>query len=328
MVTASVPGGSRTERLVYILVGSGIVAGFLSLLLWDSIVIPINTGHVGVYFSRFFGGTVTKWIEPEGVAFKLPWDKILIVDVRTQTRTFSVPTLSSEGMRTEVDLTVLFRPWPDLTPLLLKKIGPEYADKVVGPLAIETLRESIGQVDSMLLYRVDNKKIQTELLARLRAEPVGDYIEFQDLIVKRIILPDQISKAIEEKLAQEQMSLSYKFRLDRQKQEAERLRIEAIGLQNFYSVVADSLTEQLLTWRGIEATLKLAESPNAKVVIIGADGNLPLILGNEIQRLPPPGGTQKPVPGHHSPLPQFNEMPPIFEDKMDIPSTASGLKSE
>lgn len=314
--------GRRFEQIITVLVGGGIVIGFLLLLLWKLIVIPINTGHIGVYFSRFFGGTITEWIQPEGVGFKLPWDRMLIVDVRTHTRTYKVMALSSEGMRAEIEMAVLFRPWPDLAPVLLKRIGPDYADKVVDPLAIETLREAIGQLDSTNLYTIESKSLQTDLLQRLRAEAIGEYLEFQDLIVRRIVLPDEIVKAIEQKLAQEQLALSYQFRIERQKNEAERLRIEAIGLQNFYSILADALTEPLLTWRGIEATLKLAESPNTKVVIVGADGNLPLILGSEVKKLPGASGPPTPATGADSMLPRFEDLPSIFQgnaDKMPPP---------
>jgi prohibitin 2 len=323
------PGNSRTERLVYILVSGGIVGGFLVLLLWNSVVIPINTGQVGVYFSRLFGGTIIDRIEPEGVALKFPWDTIHIVDVRTQTRKYTVPTLSSEGMRSELDVKVLFRPIRNSTPLLLKNIGPDYSDTVVSALSVEAIREVIGQLESMTIFTIGAKQLQADLLGRLRAEELAKYIEFQDLIISRVSLPVNISKAIEDKLTHEQMALSYSFRIDRQKLEAERLRIEAIGLQNFYSVVSEALTERLLIWRGIDATLKLAESPNAKVVIVGANGNLPLILGSDIHKTALPAKQLEAVPGHHSPLPKFDKLPPIFKSKRDslpVPPMRDGKK--
>jgi hypothetical protein len=138
-------------------------------------------------------------------------------------------------------------------------------------------------------------------------------IEFQELIISRIVLPETVLSAISEKLALEQRASSYVFRLQQERQEAERLRIEAIGIQNFYAIVSGALTENLLTWRGIEATVELSRSPNSKIVIVGSGKDqLPLILGSDIQNLPPAKPID-PVDPKDAESADWGKLPSIFQ---------------
>jgi hypothetical protein len=153
--------------------------------------------------------------------------------------------------------------------------------------------------------------MQQQVESRLRAATRGTHIFFEAVVIRSLTLPEPVNAAINAKLAEEQYALSYVFRLQRERSEAERKHIEAIGIQNFYAIVANSLTPSLLTWRGMEATVEVARSPNSKVVIVGGGKDqMPLILGSDIGNLPAqaPG----PVSKTPEPLPDLTKLPPLF----------------
>lgn len=309
--------GGRRDRLIVGIIGGMVLAGFLLLLLWRTIFVPILPGHVGVLYRLFLGGTVVERVLNEGLQVKFPWNRIYIFEVRVQARDFQVFALSAEGMPINVEITTLFRVERDTAGRLLKEVGTDYIERIVRPLSIGSVREVIARFDSHELYTVDARELQLDILEFLQASKQGSLIHYQDVKIRSIKLPQRVVAAIEEKLAQEQLAASYQFRLARQRQEAERLRIEGIGLRNFYSVVSSALTDQLLTWRGIEATVRLADSPNSKVVIVGGGKDqLPLILGGELGSLPKPSGEVLPVGPDAGELPDWLNLPPIFEDPM------------
>ena len=124
------------------------------------------------------------------------------------------------------------------------------------------------------------EEIQLEIEMRLEEKLSNNYIQLNDVLIRNIELPLTLEQAIERKLQQEQESLEYEFRIEKASKEAERKRIEAEGIRDFQNIVSQSISDELLQWKGIEATTILAESNNAKVVVIGAgDDGLPLILG-------------------------------------------------
>ena len=125
------------------------------------------------------------------------------------------------------------------------------------------------------------EEIQIEIQDRLREKLVSNYIQLNDVLIRNIRLPQTLEEAIERKLQQEQESLEYEFRLEKETKEAQRKRIEAEGIRDFQEIVSEGISDELLRWKGIEATQKLAESPNSKVVVVGSgDDGLPIILGN------------------------------------------------
>jgi hypothetical protein len=141
-----------------------------------------------------------------------------------------------------------------------------------------------------------------------------DDIEYLDVIIRDLRLPPNLNAAITRKLSEEQIAEAFEYILQQARQEAERLRIEAIGIQTFYSIVADALSPQLLTWRGIEATVQIARSNNAKVVIVGGGKDqLPLILGSDIATQPDVPIPPAVDPGDHR-LPDFDDLPLIFPE--------------
>ncbi|SMF44547.1 Regulator of protease activity HflC, stomatin/prohibitin superfamily [Tistlia consotensis] len=315
MTKRATPLFSRAERVVAFLVGTSLILALVLMLLWRFVFVAIPPGYVGALYSLLGGGTVLNHVLPEGLAIKWPWNRIYLFEVRTQRLPYKVVALSAEGMNVMIEGATLFHPVYDKVPTILSSLGTDYRDRIVAPLTRSIIRQTVTNYNSNELYSVDHQKLQAEILALVELHPLSKLIDFDDVVITRISLPDHIANAIEDKLAQEQRAASYEFRLAAEKQEAERLRIQAIGIRNFYSIVSDALNDTLLTWRGIEATVQLAQSPNSKVVIVGGGKNqLPLILGSDIGQV---SHTPKPVPpisGEAAPLPDWAQLPKIFED--------------
>ncbi len=307
----------RGPKLLAFLIGTILVGGFLSLMLWQTIFVRILPGHVGVLYSLLFGGTVTQELYPEGLAIKLPWNRMYIFQTRVQASPFEVLTLSAEGMPIIVEATTLFRVVRDEAAGLLIDVGPDYNERIVKPMSAASVRESVARYNSHELYSIDARKLQHDILNLLRNTPQANLIFYQEVAIRRISLPEPVVAAIQRKLAEEQQAAAYEFRLEAERLEAERLRIQAIGLRNFYSIVQSSLTDKLLTWKGIEATIEIARSPNTKVVIVGGQKDqMPLILGSDIGNIPPGSTPVNLVSGNESPLPKWSEIPSIFNDPL------------
>lgn len=309
----SVPLFGPAEKAIAWTVGIAILIGIILLLLWRFVFLTIPPGHVGVLFSLLGGGTVREHVMPEGLAMKWPWNRVYLFEVRTQRLPFTVLALSAEGMRVTVEGAALFRPERAKTPDVLAELGQDYPTRIVLPLTRAVIREQITQYNSNELYSVDHKALQDEMLKDMRLHALSTDIVIDDLALTEIRLPPQISQAIDLKLAQEQRAAGYQFLIAAEEREAERLRIQAIGLQNFYSIVSESLNDTLLTWRGIEATVQLAQSNNSKVVIVGGGKDqLPLILGSDVANLPSEPQAIPRVDASRFQLPDWNKLPPMF----------------
>ena len=275
--------GRLRDRVEAYVVGTLALAGILVLLLWRLVIVVVPAGHIGVLYSLLGGGTVINDVYHEGLALKLPWNKMYLFETRVQSLALDVEALSLEGLRVDVKANLIFHIDPNSAPRLLKEVGTDYVDRLIMPVTLGVVRRVIGKFDSHRLYTIDSELLTGQMLDALRGEPKSAILLYDDMIVTRVILPDGMRKAIEDKLTQEQYAASYEFILARARSEAERQRIEAIGLENYYATVARSLSKDVLTWTGIQATLDLARSNNSKIVVVGGGTNqMPLILGSEI----------------------------------------------
>jgi prohibitin 2 len=327
--TSDLRRAAQGNRALSIAIGVLLAGGLALLLLWNAILVRIPPGHVGVLYSLFYGGTVTDTLYPEGLALKLPWNRMYIFDARWQALPFHVDAFSQEGMPIKVDATIIFRLKRPQIPYVPVELGSGYAEEFVKPIATGAVRLLISRYNSHDLYTVDYKDLYERLMEQLQNSAEARFFDYHDVIARRIELPPDIVDAIQRKLNEEQIAASYQFRLSAQRQEAERLRIQAIGLRNFYSILQDSLTDKLLTWRGIEATVEIAKSPNAKIVIVGGQKDqMPLILGSEFGHLPASPEPVAPVPGTASPLPDFNTLPPLFPNPGRAPQPSDGAAAD
>jgi prohibitin 1 len=266
---------SRVENLIPRRLGGIVTAVVLLILAWISVT-SVPTGNVGV-LTLF--GRVTGEILPEGIHLINPLKSVNKLSVQTQSikETANVP--SNEGLILALDSTLLFHLDRTKAAEVYQRIGDDYSAKVVEPTLRAAIRSATSAHTANALYtsarELVAKQIQDELIVELGAR--GFTVE--NVLLRDVQLPALLKTSVEAKQQAEQDALRMSFVLQKEKQEAERKRIEAQGIADFQRIVAQGISPQLLEWKGIEATEKLATSPNAKVVLIGnSKTGLPLIL--------------------------------------------------
>ena len=218
----------------------------------------------------------------EGFKIIAPWNKVYLYNVKQQ-EFFegNMQVLSSNGLEISLDLSVLYQPDYTKLGLLHKTKGENYVNIVLIPQIRAVARSVVGRYTPEQLYSTKRDAIQNEIFIETRDDVLGQYIQLNSVLVRDVTLPTAIKEGIERKLVQEQEALEYEFRLVKAEQEAERQRIDAEGKARANRILSASLTDRILQEKGIEATLKLAESPNSKVIVVGSGENgLPIILGN------------------------------------------------
>jgi regulator of protease activity HflC (stomatin/prohibitin superfamily) len=189
--------------------------------------------------------------------------------------------LSANGLTIRTELSYRYRPIQEKIGVLHNNVGENYHERIVIPEIRSATREVIGKYLPEELYSSKRDSIQTEIFDLAAARISEKNIALDAVLIRDVGLPEKLKQAIERKLQEEQSSLEYEFRLTRAEKEAERQRIEAEGKAAANRILSQSLTDKVLRDKGIEATLRLAESPNAKVIVVGGgDEGLPLILGN------------------------------------------------
>lgn len=244
----------------------------------------IDAGKAGVLWKRFSGGVVTD--RPplrEGFHIIAPWNKVYVYEVRKQELSFkNMKVLSSNGLDIQLEASAWYQPKFDKLGKLHQEIGEDYRTRIILPTIRSAARSVVGRYTPEQLYSSKRDAIQKEIFEETKRIVDDNYIDLSEVLVRDITLPPTIKDAIERKLRQEQESLEYEFRIEKAKKEAERQEIEAQGKSNANKILNSSLTEKILQDKGIEATIKLSESKNSKVVIIGSgkDG-MPIILGNQ-----------------------------------------------
>ena len=252
------------------------------LLLWGSLTVTIPSGYAGLVFHTFSNGVdTTETPLGSGFHIKAPWNKVYEYEIRQKERMERIEVLSSNLLIIEMDLTVFYQPQFESLGLLEIQRGRSYEEKVVVPAMRSVAREVIAKYLPEEFNTTRRDEIQTEIDARMREKLSENYLRLNDVLIRNIRLPKTLEAAIERKLQQEQESLEYEFRLEKASKEADRMRIEAEGIRDYQAIVSKGISQELLKWKGIEATSALANSPNTKVVVIGsAKDGLPLILGD------------------------------------------------
>lgn len=258
-----------------------LIAVILVIIFWSKMTVTITAGHAGVLFKTFGGGVDTEKTYSEGFHFIAPWNKMYKYETRQQETSENMKVLSSNGLEIIVDLSAWYKPKFNELGLLHAKIGTDYLNRVIIPSLRASARSVIGRYTPDELYSTKRDIIQDEIFAESETLLAKKYVFIDKVLIRAVILPPTIKKAIETKLKQEQEFLEYKFKLDKAKQEAERQRIEADGKAIANKIINASLTDKVLREKGLQATLELAKSNNAKIVIIGnSKDGMPLILGD------------------------------------------------
>ena len=260
---------------------TGIVIIIVLLLSWSSITITIEAGHGGVLFKRFGGGIDLEHTYGEGFHFIAPWNKMYIYEVRQQETAEEMNVLSSNGLEIQVDVSAWYQPSYDHLSKLHAEIGTSYLQRVVVPSLRSSARSVVGRYTPEQIYSTKRDVIQEEIYTETKKLLDEKIVQLNEFLIRSVKLPATIKVAIETKLKQEQLTLEYEFKLETATKEAERQKIEAEGKARANNIINASLTDKILREKGIEATLKLSESPNTKVVVIGnSKDGLPLILGD------------------------------------------------
>lgn len=241
----------------------------------------IGSGEGGVRYS-IFGGTSLDQTYGEGVNIHAPWVTVFKYDLRIQERTDELSALSSNGLTIGLDASIRWRPVADALPMLHVTYGTDYSEKLVMPELRSAVREVVGRYTPEELYSTRRTELQDAILNRVQEGVEGRYVEIETILIRDVRLPEQIQRAIEAKLTEEQEVERYYFTLQKDSLEAERKRIEAFGQAEYQRIITQSLSPDFLRFKGIEATERLAQSPNAKTVIVGAGNDgLPVILGGQ-----------------------------------------------
>jgi regulator of protease activity HflC (stomatin/prohibitin superfamily) len=258
-----------------------LVLTLLILYFWSRIFVVIGPGQAGALYRPLTSGTITDYVYPEGLQVLFPLNKMTIYDTRVQVIQHDLTVLTNRGLPITLKLAIRFRPIYELVGVLHQQVGVDYPKKVILPQIESVLRRRIGQHSPEEIYT--NKEGVLSNIIALAIEEVGQkFVEVDEIIIRTVELPKPVRTAIEEKLIYEQRHLAYKFRLEQEKQEAERKRIEALGIMVYQDIISSTLDENLLRWQGIQATLEIAKSENSKVVVIGSgEQGLPIILGNQ-----------------------------------------------
>ncbi|TVQ50803.1 MAG: prohibitin family protein [Saprospirales bacterium] len=249
-------------------------------ILGNTTFLTIDAGHKGVLFKRFAGGLDKENTFSQGFHVVMPWNTMHIYDVRLNEAYEVMEVLSRNGLTIRVDMSYRFRPVQERIGHLHDNVGVDFHRRIIIPELRSATREVIGKYNPEELYSTQREAIQTEIYERTRDACARNDIIIDAVLIREVELPMSLQEAIERKLREEQAALEYEFRLERERQEAERRIIEANALAEANRLVSASLNDNILRNKGIDATIRLANSENTKVIVVGGGGDgLPLILG-------------------------------------------------
>ena len=260
----------------------GLLGFFVLVILISKSAITIGSGQAGVLYKTFGGGVVTNEA-PLGEGFHIvaPWNRVFVYEVRQQELFEKMKVLSSNGLEIQIDASAWFQPAYESLGKLHQEKSEQYVNRILLPAIRSAARSVVGRYTPEQLYSSKRDAIQQEIYTETQMIVQDQYIQLNEILVRDVTLPPTIREAIEKKLKQEQETLEYEFRLVTAEKEAERQRIEARGKADANRILSASLTDKILQDKGIDATIKLSESPNSKIVIVGSgESGLPLILGN------------------------------------------------
>ena len=276
---------SRYARPVKVV---GIILVVLGALMGS--VRQVDAGRVGIV-SLF--GKVTDTVLSPGLSFVNPLASVTEYDVKTQNYTMSADTdegekrgddairvLTADGLEVVIDLTVLYRVIAADAPRIYREIGTDYSDKIVRPITRTRIRDNAVYYDAVALYSTRRDEFQNRIYKSIETDFRKRGLLLEQLLIRKINLPASVKLTIESKISAEQEAQKMQFVLQKEKQEAERKRVEAQGIADYQRIISTGLSDKQLQYEQIKAQRELAASPNAKIVIMGSRGNVPMLLNN------------------------------------------------
>jgi len=269
----------NNRRLPLIVLG---IIGFIILVsLSSSLFYTVQSTERAIIFYPFGSGLDVENVIDQGTHSKAPWNDVYVYKVNEMSSDENMDILDKAGLSIHVEVTVRYFPIPEKVGQLHQKFTQNYLDVLVIPEVRSAVRQVMGRYTAEEIYSTKRAEVEAGIKQETERILSANFVMTTAVLIRAIQLPEQIKSAIENKLQQEQEALAYRFRLDKEKSEAERKRIAAEGESRANNIINNSLSDKLLKMRGIEATLELSKSPNTKVIVIGSgkDG-MPLILGN------------------------------------------------
>ena len=279
------PTTEKTSKLLYIVGPILIVIGVLT-----SCFITVEPGKVGV---KSLFGKVDDQVLYSGLNFVNPLVKIITFDVRTQNYTMSgtheegtqkgddaIRILTADGLEVVIDLSVLFNVKSEQAPKILQQIGTDYLDKIVRPVSRTAIRDNAVSYDAVALYSTKRDEFQNKIYNTIEKSFADRGLRLEQLLIRNITLPASVKASIESKINAEQDAQKMTFVLQKEKQEAERKRVEAQGIADYQKILSTGLSDKQLQYEAIKAQKEIATSPNAKVIIMGSGKNPVIIGGN------------------------------------------------
>jgi regulator of protease activity HflC (stomatin/prohibitin superfamily) len=285
---------SRSGEIYRRFAGITRIVGLLVLVMGVlmSCVIQIDAGDVGV--KKLFG-QVQNDVLGSGLHFINPLFEIEKMDVKTQNYTMSgvhdegarqgddaIRVLTSDGLEVTIDLTVLYKVLPIEAPNILRETGLDYTDKIVRPLTRTKIRDNAVYYEAIALYSTKRDEFQQRIFNSIDGDFKKRGLVLEQLLIRNITLPQSVKTSIEQKISAEQDAQKMQFVLQKEKQEAERKRVEAQGIADYQHIISESLTDKQLQYEQIKAMKELAASPNSKMIILGK-GSTPIILDGKSQ---------------------------------------------
>ncbi len=273
----------QPKAIRYIILGILILVAFV--VLSNSTFITINPGERGVLFKKFGNGLDKEMVYEQGLQFVLPWNKMIIYDVREKIQEETLDVILGEGLDIKMDVAVRFKPIPSEIGNLHDELGENYADIVVKNAVRSAVREVASKFSPEEVYSTKKDAVRQQIEEQIAPILQERYLDLVRVDIRNIELPKTYTDAIQAKLVQEEKVLREKQEAERilieAQAEADRKRIEANAIREFQEIINQGISDKYLKLKGIEATLELAKSPNSKVIIVGSgEEGLPLILGD------------------------------------------------
>ena len=266
----------QTTKVKQLIKGVGVILIIVGAL--SKSVIQIQAGTVGV--KSLFGKIAAKPLG-EGLSLINPLVEIHKLDIKTQNYTMSgivgegqksgddaIQVLTKDGLEVVIDLSILYRLMPDQTPRLMQQVGEFYREKIVRPVARTKVRDNAVYYEAVQLYGSKRDEFQDKIFKAMDKEFQKRGIMLENLLVRNIKLPQSVKTSIEEKISAEQDAQKMEFVLQKEKQEAERKRVEAQGIADYQRIINTGLTKNQLQYEQIKAYKEMATSKNAKIIVI------------------------------------------------------------
>ena len=274
MAESMMERGGRRDRLVRRSGAAVLLLGVLVLGAANS-VSCVRTGHVGVVtvFGRVTGRTMG-----EGIHLVNPLARVHQLDIKSQEIKERAAVPSREGLIMGLEASVLYHLDPAGAAELFQKIGPNYREVLLIPNFRSSMRGVTAANTASALYSDSREAMAQQIRTELQGQVQPRGVVVENVLLRDLQLPETLKHAIEAKQQAQQDAQRMEFVLQKERQEAERKRVEAAGIKDFQDIVSQGISDKLLQWKGIEATIELTRSPNSKVIVVGnPKSGLPLI---------------------------------------------------